>query len=563
MNSKIMVSEVLSKVSLRFEVEHIFGLLGEGNLNLVLACEKHGQKWVAVRHEMASVVAAESYSQSKGLGVAFVTHGPALLNALNPLMAGLKSRSPLILVTGEIDDANSSAPQWCDQRRIIQSLGISYFRVDAPSSALRVIAEAFRFAIQEQVPVVLAIPTSMQTAYLEDSSEIEILASKNQSIFETGLVSNNFHVFENDQNNFELGDLVEMIQVSQFPVILAGRGAFHAKTEILRLGKKIGALMATTLLGKGLFSDSEWGIGFVGGFQKTFTYEFLNKADLILVFGASLNQFTLGYSDVFKHKQLISINLVKGIADGKLKNLHEFVGDSALTARKLTDSLAAEQTGFRSQAVQREIREFNIESEFEDRSGINGLDSRRISCFLEFNVPTLRGFTADLGYFTSEPVKFIDVKDPKHFGWPLSFGSIGVGLSSAIGLSFANPHLPIICAIGDGGLMSCIQELDTVSRYNLPIIISVFNDSSYNVEYQFLTETKDNLSISIFKERNFADIAAAFEIQSFEAKTVSDLTPLAEQLQEINGPILIDFKVDRSIITKWWEDILQIVRHGK
>jgi len=563
MNEKIMISEILSRVSIHFGVEHIFGLLGEGNLNLVLASERYGQKWVAVRHEMASVVAAESYSQSKGLGVAFVTHGPALLNALNPLMAGLKSNSPVVLVTGEIDIGNSSAPQWCNQRKIISSLGIKYFRVDSSDSAGQVIYEAFRFAIQERVPVVLAIPTDIQTSLQEDFEGIDDLPSIDTLISRTGSTFRGASDIDTAPDYGDIKELVEMIQASKFPVIIAGRGAFHAKDELLCLGKKIGALMATTLLGKGLFSGAEWAIGFIGGFQRKFTYKFLEKADLILVFGASLNQFTLGYSGVFKQKKLISINLNQRLPDGKLNNLQEFIGECALTARTLTEFLTTELIGFRTENVHQEILDFDVESEFEDLSNINGLDPRRVSCFLEKSVPIKRGLTTDLGYFTSEPVKMIDVTNPRHFGWPLSFGSIGVGLSSAIGLSFANPQLPIICAIGDGGLMSCLPELDTVSRYGIPIIISVFNDSSYNVEYQFLTEMKDNLGISIFKDRSFADIAAAFGIRSFEAQNISDLTSLSEYLHEITEPILIDFKVDRNIITAWWEDILTVVRQAK
>ena len=563
LKTNIMISSVFSRVSSHFGVEHIFGLLGEGNLNLVLACEKNGQKWIALRHEMASVVAAESYSQSKGLGVAFVTHGPALLNALNPLVAGLKSNTSIVLVTGEINESNTSAPQWCDQRTIVQSLGIKYFRVNGSESALNVIVEAFNFAVRERVPVVLAIPTDMQTLPHKDFEAVDDMFYRNESILESELDSSSATILEIEVKDDQMSRIVKLIEASQFPVILAGRGAFHAKNELDGLGQKIGALMATTLLGTGFFADSDWGIGFVGGFQRKFTYEFLMRADLILVFGASLNQFTLGYSDVLKQKTLISINLKKGLVEGKLKNLHEIVGDSARTARTLIHNLVVQQTGFRSEEVRKEIYDFDIESEFEDKSGEYGLDSRRISCFLDEQVPLPRGLTADLGYFTSEPVKIIDVTNPRHFAWPLSFGSIGVGVSSAIGLSYANPHLPIICAIGDGGLMSCIQELDTVSRYNLPIVIAVFNDSSYNVEYQFLTEMKDNLSISIFDDRSFADIASAFGIRSYEARKISDLTALSDSLRKIDRPVLIDFKVDRNIITEWWEDILQIVRHGK
>ena len=562
MESSLTVSDVFSRVSSHYGIEHIFGLLGEGNLNLVLACEKHGQKWIALRHEMAAVVAAETYAQSKGLSVAFVTHGPALLNALNPLVAGLKSSTSLVLVTGEINAEYTSAPQWCDQRTIIQSLGIRYFRVNEPESALKVVVEAFEFSLRENVPVVLAIPTDMQTLFHEDFTDIANVINQNDSMSEPRITSTTTNIFKGAQKS-DIDRLVKLIEASQFPVILAGRGAFHAKDELLSLGQKIGALMATTLLGKGLFADSNWGIGFVGGFERKFTHEFLRKADLVIVFGASLNQFTLGYSDVLKQKNMVSINLTNGLAEGKIKNLFEIVGDSALTALTLTENLILQQTGFRSDDVQKEIRDFDVESEFTDMSGINGLDSRRISSFLEKHVPIPRGLTVDLGYFTSEPSRIIEVSNPRHFGWALSFGSIGVGLGSAIGLSHANPHLPIICAIGDGGLMSCIQELDSVSRYKLPILIAVFNDSSYNVEYQFLSESKDNLAISIFEDRSFADIASAFGIRSYEARTISDLASLSEHLQEINEPILIDFRVDRSIVTEWWEEILKIVRHKK
>ncbi|WP_166790370.1 thiamine pyrophosphate-binding protein [Cryobacterium tagatosivorans] len=519
----VSVAEAVMSVAESHGASTAFGLLGEANLAIVLALEKRGMRWVALRREDSVVAAADGYAQGTGtVGLAIVSQGPALANAVNPLIGATKGRTPMVLLTGSLPVRSTHEPQWLDQRALVEASGIHYARVTDASSAGEVIEAAFALAVSDRRPVVLDVPTELQleqTAEPRSGSPAEVSPPAPEP---TGL------------------DLaIEAIGRAQRPVVLAGRGAIHARDELLRLARALGAPVATTLLAKGLFDGVPNDVGVMGGFSTAHSHEVIGRSDLIVAFGAGLNQFTTERGRLLKGKHVVRVDL-EATATADQTGV---TGDAARVATALADALAT-TAPWAEPAPARDP--------FHDRSDESGLDLRRVSVLLDEALPRDRALTTDLGYFSSEPAVHIGLRHPSRQSFPLHFGSIGLGLASAIGLSFAHPGLPTLCVIGDGGLAASLAELETVGRLALPIVIAVFNDDAYGVEVYELQHRGEGIATAVFPPVDFRGVAEALGIRSLTVSTAADLDVARSVLADPRSPLLLDFRLKRGVMTRWY-----------
>ncbi len=543
----ISVVDYLTNVLAKHGVSTVFGLLGEGNMKMLESMRSQGFEWVALRREDAAVAAAEAFAVgSECLGVVTVTHGPALINALNPLVCVNKGSTSVLLITGEIEKKNSWQPQYVNQQEICSSLGIEYVSISNLDSAKIDIENAINTCVSKKKAVVIGLPISLQKRLLTlknsdlDNSKIQTQETKKVP-----------------QSHIQ--EAIKRINSAKKPVILCGRGGITSSKQILNFGDRCGALFATSLLARGLFSDSDFDIGFLGGFSNSLTRTLINESDLVIVLGASLDGFTLGYGgfEWAKFQDLIHVDI--NACEILLPKVNKL--DVQMDVAQFLELIKLEikhDNGFRTEEVKNRIKYWEPQSEFVDETNTFGIDLRTASIFIQNNYLSPHGLAVDLGYFTSEPIKYITVVNPNHFAFPLHFGSIGFGLPAAIGLSVAHKDLPIICAVGDGGLMQSIGELDTVVRYNLPILIAVFNDSAYGVEYHFMKLDNLDFTDSLFPTINFASIASAHGIKAYVINSIADFNNAISDLRA-GAQLLLDIRMNRDVITSWWTEIIESI----
>jgi thiamine pyrophosphate-dependent acetolactate synthase large subunit-like protein len=516
-------------------VTTMFGLLGEANLAIMLAAREAGIEWVAVRREDSAVAAADGYAQGTGrLGVAIVSQGPALANTINPLIGAGKGRTPLLLITGAIRPERRHEPQWLDQRAFIEGTGhVRYARVDEPGKAPVVLAEAIGTAVNERVPVVLEVPTWLQTE--PAPSEVVPVPKPRTTVPQP--------------DPMLLDKLAARLSAAKRPILIAGRGAAHAKEALKTLAARTGALLGVTLLQRGMFDGEPNSIGVVGGFATARSRELMLDADLIVVFGAGLNQFTVGGGALMAGRPVVRVDVVESVhvPDGYE---HELVlGDSAVVAEAL-----AARMPYGSRPAW--ATDADALDEFEDLSDENGLDLRTASRWLDEVLPSDRAIAVDLGYYTSEPCIHIGVRHPDRQAFTLHFGSIGLGLATAIGLSRAHPDLVTLAAVGDGGLMSSLQELETVARLKLPMVIAVYDDDAYAVEVYELQYRDQDIEPAIFPPVDFAAVARGLGIRALTLRNTQDLESARSVIQELEGPLLLDLRLRRGVITRWYRNLV-------
>ena len=242
------------------------------------------------------------------------------------------------------------------------------------------------------------------------------------------------------------------------------------------------------------------------------------------------------------------------------------LGDVGRTARLADDALAGEGgsrpdgAGYRTPEVLERLktrREWQQEP-YEDVSTDALIDPRTLTIELDRLLPAERVVAVDSGNFMGYPSMFLSVPDEQGFCFTQAFQSIGLGLATAIGAALARPHRLPVAALGDGGCLMAVAELDTVVRLGLPMVVVVYNDDAYGAEVHHFGPDGYPLDVVRFPP---TDIAAIARGHGFTAVTVTQVGDLDAVRSWLDGPrdtpLLIDAKVTADRPAWWLEEAFQ------
>jgi len=161
----------------------------------------------------------------------------------------------------------------------------------------------------------------------------------------------------------------------------------------------------------------------------------------------------------------------------------------------------------------------------------------------------------DSGNFMGYPSMFLSVPDELGFCFTQAFQSIGLGLASAIGAATAQPHRLTVAALGDGGAMMSVAELDTVARLAPNMVIVVYNDEAYGAEVHHFGPDGHDLGTVRFPQTDVAAIARGFGLDGVTVRSIGDLDAVATWLDgDRSHPLLIDAKIVDDGGSWWLKD---------
>jgi acetolactate synthase I/II/III large subunit len=180
------------------------------------------------------------------------------------------------------------------------------------------------------------------------------------------------------------------------------------------------------------------------------------------------------------------------------------------------------------------------------------IDPRTLSIGLDDLLPAERTVAIDSGNFMGYPSMFLAVPDEAGFCFTQAFQSIGLGLASAIGAAIARPDRLAVAALGDGGALMGVSELETVVRLGLPMVVVVYDDEAYGAEVHHFGPDGDPLDTVRFPPTDIAAIARGFGFDGVTVRAAADLSMVRDWLAgPRERPLLIDAKVT-SAHGSWW-----------
>lgn len=554
----MIVAEAVGGLLAAAGVRAAFGVVGSGNFHLTNALVSHGVRFVAARHEGGAATMADACARMTGeVAVVSVHQGPGLTNAITGLAEAAKSRTPLVVLAGEATDARSNFH--IDQDAAVRAVGAVPMRVSGPAEAARHTLEAFRVARDERRTVVLNLPLDVQAAETELGGEHPDRAAA--AVRASGPAAP-------AASAEQLDGLRRLLDGAERPVFVAGRGARHARAELVELAERTGALLATSAVAKGLFRGSPWDLDVSGGFATPLTAELVRGADLVVGWGCALNMWTTRHGSLIgPGAKVAQVDLDLAAVGLHVPADHGVVGDVAEVARALTAGIeragieragteraGTERAGYRSPELARRIREEGRwrAVPYRDESGGGRIDPRTLTIGLDDLLPAERIVATDSGNFMGYPAMFLDVPDERGFCFTQAFQAVGLGLATAIGAAVARPDRLPVAALGDGGAFMGIAELETVVRLGLPMVVVVYDDEAYGAEVHHFGPHGHPLGTVRFPPADLAAIARGYGFAAVTVTGPADLAGVAEWLKgPRERPLLVHAKVtgDRP---SWW-----------
>jgi len=545
--SEMRVSEAIGRTLVERGVEVCFGLAGSGNFAVLNALQAAGVAFYSSRHECGAVAMADGYTRASGrIAVASVHQGPGFTNTLTGLTEAAKCRTPLLVLAADTPPGTLWSNFKIDQGILAETAGAVTERVRGPETAAADAARSLRRARIERRPVVLNIPINLVEASCDGGS----IAAPDLPALEPPRPS--------DRSVAEVADLLE---VASHPAIVAGRGAAlsGAREALEALADRVGAILATSALGHGLFAGHPYGVGIAGGFSSSLALKLLSQADVVLAFGASLNHWTVRHGRLFSPEARVAQVDLDGEMIGALHRVDVgVVGDATATAQAVADELerrGIDREGFHDEALAGEIARGRSRDEpYEDQGTAEHVDPRTLSIALDDLMPTERTVATDSGHFLGYPSMYFSVPDYRGFVFPNAFQSVGLGLASGIGAAVARPDRLCVAAVGDGGALMSLGELETAARYRLPMLVVVYNDSAYGAEVHHFGPEGQPVNIARFQDTDFAALARAAGAEGVTVRKEGDLSLVEDWLMRRDRPLVIDAKVNPEVRAEWLEE---------
>ncbi|WP_136442691.1 thiamine pyrophosphate-binding protein [Pacificoceanicola onchidii] len=513
-------------------IDTLFGLIGDANLFMVESFrQQSGARYVPAVHEGSAVLMAHGFARVTGqVGVATVTHGPALTNCITALTDAVRAKVPMVLMAGDTPGDNPQHLQSINQREVAALCGAGFEQLRSPATANEDLARALYRAKAERRPILFNMPADFmwQTAQYK-----RVL----HATFDTP-------AFAPEGDGVD--EAVGMIASARRPLILAGQGAREAAPALARLADRLEAPLATTLKAKGLFGDHPYCIDICGTLSTPAGYEAIAKSDCIVTFGASLNEWTTDHGKLFSGKRVVQIDTDAAAIGQTVHPDCALVADAGLTADNFVywlNEADIPPSGFTRELDSASLRQHEPATARARAEGtVNYVEAVN---WLNTALPRDRILATDGGRFMTEVWCRVDVASPKDFLDLTNFGSIGLGLQAAIGASVAAPERTTVLFTGDGGfMMGGLTEFNTAVRLGLKMIVIICNDAAYGAEHiQYLDKNMDP-GLSTFDWPSFAAVARSLGADGIDLRSTEDFAAVEEALARQSGPLLIDMHLD-------------------
>ncbi|MBN9671512.1 thiamine pyrophosphate-binding protein [Roseibium aggregatum] len=534
------IYDMLARVFINEGVSTCFALLGDANMAWATRLADAGCRMIYVRHEHCAAAAAMAYARKTGeTGVATVTCGPGLTQLMTALPAAVRARLPLVIFAGEAPLKNAWYNQGIDHAPFITATGAAYLPLHLPERMAEATRDSFLQARRERRPVVLGVPFDLQARSWPGQLELPVPARQIQP-----------RLSPVPPNEDDLEQAAELVESSRRIIVMAGMGAAEAGAAAAcrALAARCDGLLATTLPARGLFHDDPYSLNIAGGFSNRVGRECFSEADLVIAVGCSLAHHNSDGGKLWPKAKVLQIDTDPvSVSQGRLAAEAHLRADAKLGASALSESLRQRVPDWRSPALARRIAtapaddtEFAIEPNVHDpRDAVTALEAALPA---DWQIVNSSGHCS---YFfaqmPSRPYeKFLTIRE---------FGAIGNGISFAMGVAAAHPDDTIALFDGDGSLLMHIQELETIWRHKMKILIIVLNDGAYGSEIHKLRAEGLSDEGAVFGRTDLAAIARGFGVAGQTVDNLGSLPELVRAFQSGGGVAVWDIPISDKVVS--------------
>ncbi|MDD3482663.1 MAG: biosynthetic-type acetolactate synthase large subunit [Azovibrio restrictus] len=537
-------AEIVIRCLQEEKVEHVFGYPGGSVLHIYDEFFKQDQvKHILVRHEQAAVHAADAYSRSsQKVGVALVTSGPGVTNAVTGIATAYSDSVPLVVLCGQVPThyIGQDAFQECDTVGITRPCVKHNFLVKDVKDLAVTLKKAFHIATTGRPgPVVVDIPK-------------DITANKCEFEYPKAVQMRSY----NPVVKGHLGQIkkaVQLLQEAKRPIIYTGGGVIlsDAAEKLTQLARRLGFPVTNTLMGLGGYPATDrQNVGMLGMHG---TYEAnmsMHYADLILAIGARFDDRVIGNPEHFGEEQrkIIHIDIDPSSISKRVKVDVPIVGN---VPDVLDEMLKLLDEGFKADAGLADWWK-----QIDEWRGRNSLRYKQSDLIMpQFVVEKLYEVTGGEAFITSDvgqhqmfAAQYYKFDKPRRWINSGGLGTMGVGLPYAMGVRFANPEAPVACITGEGSIQMCIQEMSTCKQFELPVKIINLNNGMLGMvrQWQEMFYSKRYSQSYVTSLPDFVKLAESYGHVGMKIEKPEDVEPaLRKAFTEYKDRLVfMDFIID-------------------
>ena len=560
--SDITGAEILCRCLAEEGVEHVFGYPGGAVLYIYDEIFKQDKfQHILVRHEQAAVHAADAYSRSsQKIGVAIVTSGPGVTNAVTGLATAYMDSIPMVVISGQVPShaIGQDAFQECDAVGITRPCVKHNFLVKDVRDLASVMRKAFHIAKSGRPgPVLVDIPKDITThkAPFEYPEKVEMRSY-------------------NPVNRGHLGQIKKaaaLLLNAERPMIYTGGGIILADAAPLlnKLVDLLGFPCTNTLMGLGGYRASDKKFVGMPGMHGTYEANMaMQHCDVLLAVGARFDDRVIGNPQHFSEneRKIIHVDIDPSSISKRVKVDVPIVGNLYSVLEDLIEQL---EVAFKAgQKSNPKVADWL--TQIEQWRGVNCLKYKTSDSLIKpqsvvetlWKVTDGEAFvTSDVGQHQMWAAQYYRFDKPRRWINSGGLGTMGVGLPYAMGAQMANPGAPVACITGEGSIQMCIQELSTCKQYRLSPKIILLNNRYLGMVRQWQQIDYGSRYSESYMDAlpDFVKLAESYGHIGVKIENPADVEPA---LREAFGKykdrlVFLDFITDQS------ENVWPMVKAGK
>ena len=543
-------AEAILQVLTEEGVEVIFGYPGGAVLPIYDALFKSNNiRHILVRHEQAAVHAAEGYARSTGkTGVVLVTSGPGATNAVTGLTDALMDSIPLVCLTGQVPTPliGNDAFQEADTTGITRPCTKHNYLVKDASQLCDNLREAFHVASTGRPgPVVIDLPKDVQLADVSITPKnVEKVTARYQP--------------QTEPDRAAVRKAAELLANAKQPVIYGGGGIINAgpaASEKLReLVAMTGFPTTLTLMGLGALPSTD--PHFLGMLGMHGTYEAnltMYHCDVMLNVGARFDDRVTGRTNAFSpNSTKVHIDIDPSSINKNIQVDLPIIGDAGRVLDLLLEELKALKFKRDEAALDAwwgKIKNWkSIDCLGFDQSGDIIKPQHAIHRLYEMTKDRDTFVSTEVGQHQMWAAQYFGFDKPNRWMTSGGLGTMGYGLPAAMGVQIGNPDKLVIDIAGEASFMMNMQELSTLSQYNLPVKMFVINNEWMGMVRQWQELIHGGRYSESYSESlpDFIKLADSFGMKGLRAEKLGDLDATIEEMIAHDGPVLCDILVAKE-----------------
>jgi acetolactate synthase-1/2/3 large subunit len=531
----------------RHGVEHIFGYPGGAILPIYDELHKaEARGWlkhILVRHEQGGTHAADAYARATGkVGVCFGTSGPGATNLVTGIATAQMDSVPMVVITGQVPRASigTDAFQETDIFGITLPIVKHSWVVRDPRDIGRIVAEAFLIAAHGRPgPVLIDVPKDVG---LEEFDYTPVAPGSS--------IPAGFKLPPAPEPG-AIDDALSLIRQARRPLLYVGGGAISsgAHGAVKQLAERFRLPVTTTLMGKGAFDEKHpLAVGMLGMHGTAYANFAVTECDLLIATGARFDDRVTGRLDGFAPRaQVIHIDIdAAEMGKTRLPDV-AVVADVHAALEALLAASANDSSEGRTEAWLQRIDSWKQHYPLVVPAPEGDIAPQEVIVALQELAPNAF-FTTDVGQHQMWAAQFLH-NGPRRWISSAGLGTMGFGMPAAMGVQTAFPDEQVICVAGDASILMNIQELGTLSQYNLPVKVVVINNGWQGMVRQWQESfygERYSASEMTAGMPNFEALAEAFGVRGVRIEARSTLRRQLQEALDHPGPAFIDVKVRRN-----------------